>query len=292
MNGFMPVTSPNGATKEQEVTSTNLALNISDFVFSNGFLQGAFSDTNIQIQDNVYRLHALFLARSPVLYQKITEVSSTGMPYNIKLEIEDHYVTKESIIFVLSSLYRDAVIIPADLNPCCILATSALLGLDGLAFEAASRIENSINPFTMENILTFLDPKLEGFERLKVGTYPRYTTGLFDKALEVMYTTLVNHWNKEYVNVLCKLPFPVIKNLLESNKLTVGTSSMARYKLATEIVRMRNSYRKQFRIEGRGDESVVLAFGEGNRSIQLVKSASGPESRRKTLWKAASTEQI
>ncbi|WBW71416.1 BTB/POZ family ubiquitin-type ligase substrate adaptor Btb2 [Schizosaccharomyces osmophilus] len=290
MNDFIPEASLNGNAKEQEVTSTNYALNISDFVFSNGFLQGAFSDTNLQIQNNVYHLHALFLARSPVLHQKIIEVSSTGMPYNVKLGIEDPYVTKKSTIFVLSSLYRDSVTIPAELNPCCILATSALLGLDGLAFEAAASIENSINPFTMENILTFLDPKLEGFERLKIGAYPKYTAGLFDKALEVMYTTLVNHWDKEYANVLRNLPFPAIKNLLESDKLTVGTSSMARYKLATEIVRMRNSYRKQYRIEGRGDESVVLAFGEGNRSIQLVRTASGPESRRKTLWKAASSQ--
>lgn len=272
----------------QEPSIMKPVSSISSFVFNAGFLQGTFSDSTLIIKGETYHLHALFLGRSPVLLQKLIENNPKGdVHYTIEVETEDPYVTKESCLFVLSTLYCDSPRIPAEVNVCSVLAVSDLLGLDTLAFEAASLIEKSIRPETMESVIRFLDPNFEGLERLKMGMYPRFTSGLFNKAIQVMYNTLVSNWNTEYARLLCNLPFEVIKDLLESDKLTVGASSMARYKLANEIVKMRASFRKQNHIEGKGDESVVLAFDEGSRGIQLVHIAPGAESRRK-IWKATS----
>ncbi|EEB05635.1 BTB/POZ domain-containing protein Btb2 [Schizosaccharomyces japonicus yFS275] len=262
-------------------------ISLQDFVFQTAFLQGTFSDTLLIVKGEQYRLHALFLARSPVLLQKISQQEKREPPYRIELETDDMYVTKDCLTFVLSTLYTDNLEIPTGLDARSLLACSSLLGVNWVAQQAISILRASLMPTVLGDMIAFLDPKSEGLERLEVGMYPPYTVGLFHDVVRVLYSTLVKNWNNQYAHILCTLPFPVIKQILESDKLTVDTSSMARYKLASQIVQMRAAWRKQNRVDLNVEESVVLVFSGGVRGIEVIHKTRGADSRRKTLWKAS-----
>ncbi|BFZ53454.1 hypothetical protein PYCC9005_000478 [Savitreella phatthalungensis] len=128
---------------------------IASFIFNAGFINASFADTHLTLRTTSaqsppqsetqgdtmqrakfpsYSLHALFAARSPIMYDHLTrqQQQQGGPPYAVELDAFDSEITVDGLNVALGSLYTGRSVVPDVALARGVLAASILFGLDVL----------------------------------------------------------------------------------------------------------------------------------------------------------------
>ena len=206
-----------------------------------------------------YAVHAIIVSRAPRLLELLK--CAAGPPYTIQLECHDPNLTVDGLNFVLGSLYSNDKTVPAPLS-FGVLAAAVLLRLDEIAQNAWTICQQRC-----------LEDLLDGFkflESIKGMAYPSYTYTLQETLTSTLKGRIPNADSEE---VLTRLPFPIVKEVLEHNAL----SEMERHSFARKIIGLRKGHLQGF------EETVVMAFDGSKSGIEVLRRDKS--ARKKTLWK-------
>lgn len=250
---------------------------IANFIYHTGYLHASFADSHLSLQRAAnlpslpsYSLHALLIARSPVLFSLLTH--TPGPPYRIVLDVPDPNITTEGLNIALGSLYSGRKELHSA-DPLGVLAAAHCLGLDELgriAWDACHKKWTSVE-FLADGFKFALSGG-QGDLREAAGPYPVYTHNLLQTLVASLIASLPGS-----SEVLVGLPFSLVKVVLESEDLGMG--NMERHSFARDII----ARRKKHQSPG-VEESVVMAFGGSGSSIEVLRKEKG--ARKKVLWRA------
>lgn len=274
--------------------------NIASYVYEAGFVHAAWADTILNIGSfPPFRLHALFAARSPVLYNFLT---TQNLPHRIDLNPEDLNLTPVAISMALATLYGQPLDVRGVDIPLAkgLIAAGSLLGMGHVAESGVKGLLANLSKENVGELLTFalsLPPqnfpneiasKID-LDIFYPGPYPLYTKTLVKYLVDFI---LLNFNASElpldphFEAILLDLPFLLLKYICESDKLIVN-GHMGRHQFACEVAASRQrELRKNVQPDQDGpllEENAVLSFSNGKGKVELIRR---PVSRRKVLWKA------
>ncbi|KAJ3814833.1 hypothetical protein EV368DRAFT_71730 [Lentinula lateritia] len=283
---------------------------IIDYLYNYGFQRGEYADTVLHVHQNVYRLHAIILSRSPFLVQLLSTSPQVqaGVPRTIYVPVErEPEVTQEGFAIAVGYLYSSVslrLIRPE--NARAVLAAGCMLGgMDDLCELAYATCKRSISVDTIGAWLEFVDaipPSSSGVETpgpdlSPIRIYGPYVQRLRDDVFHFLVVTLPNileihatpsegtpktpeNGREILLQVFSRIPFDMFKAAVESPNFQIG-SDQARFKFAKEAIEARK------RGIARGlEETVVLAFGGGNFGTSAVHVTR--KTRKRPLWKVNS----
>jgi hypothetical protein len=262
---------------------------LASYVYNVGFIHTAWADTYLNISPHPpLRLHALFASRSPVLYRYLNPSANANPPYHINLQSDDKNMTSMALSMALATLYGHTL----DLHTCDLetakglVAAGCFLHLDSVASQGFQVILGKVSTETLPDLLHFVFNSENNVDELPLsypGPYPPFTSSL----VQILVDFILSNFNPSqkpidstWRSLLLQLPFQMFKAVCESEKLAVK-SHMERHSFARELV----SARKKSRGGASSfEETVVLAFGGGKGSVEVIRKPTGG---KKTLWKAS-----
>jgi len=273
-----------------------------------GFQTGNYADTILHVHQNVYRLHAIILSRSPYLAHLMSTSPQTGGQRIIYVQLDQEpEVTHEGFAIALGYLYSAIslnLIRPDDAR--VVLAAGCLLGgMQDLCQYSYEACRQSISVETIGAWVEFIDsipssgdgsatpdiPKPSVFglyaQRLKDDVFH----SLVDTLPEILKVQQSSHESSSAsgpngrdipLQIYSRVPFEMFKTVLESPTLRLDAtgSDQARFKFAKEVIEVRKC--GIARASG-AEETVVLAFGGGNHggsSVHITRKM-----RKRPLWK-------
>ncbi|PFH52423.1 hypothetical protein AMATHDRAFT_140005 [Amanita thiersii Skay4041] len=272
-------------------------------LYHSGFQTGNYADTVLHVHQNVYRLHAIILSRSPYLAHLMSTSPQTSGQRVIYVRLDDEpEVTQEGFAVALGYLYSSVslnLIRPE--NARAVLAAGCLLGgMDYLCQYAYEACRRSINVDTIGEWLEFVDsiPSTAEVsitsELSSTSVFGLYAQRLRDDVFHFLVVTLpevleIQKPSQQETNnrdvllrVYARVPFEMFKTAIESPALRIG-SDQARFKFAKDAIELR----KRGIARGAGaEETVVLAFGGGNFGGSAVHVTR--KLRKRPLWKVNS----
>ncbi|KAE9400758.1 hypothetical protein BT96DRAFT_956747 [Gymnopus androsaceus JB14] len=283
---------------------------IINYLYDYGFQRGEYADTVLHVHQNVYRLHAIILSRSPFLVQLLSTSPQVqvGGPRTIYVPVErEPEVTQEGFAIALGYLYSSVSLrlIRPD-NARAVLAAGCMLGgMDDLCQFAYDTCKHSISVETIGVWLEFVDaipPPSSGADTPEVSPiriFGNYAQRLRDDVFHFLVVTLPQilelhatssdntpstpeNGREILLQVFSRVPFEMFKAAVESPNFQIG-SDQARFRFAKEAVEAR----KHGIARGPGcEETVVLAFGGGNFGTSAVHVTR--KMRKRPLWKVNS----
>ena len=275
---------------------------IASYVYDAGFVHAAWADTFLIVAGfPVFRLHALFASRSPVLYPYLVP---QALPHRIELNIEDPNLTPVSVSMALATLYGHCLDLRSVDLPLAkgLIAAGSLLGLEAVATSGIKTILDSVSKESLAEILAFafsrpsttFPHKVDTSSSLDIdifhpGPYPHYTKSLVQVLVNFILTNFnasENPLDPVLFGILLKIPFPILKHICESEKLIVS-GNMGRHQFAFQIASARQQETKKAPRTDSGttifEENAVLSFQNGKGKVELIRRPAG---KRKVLWKA------
>ncbi|KAG2020771.1 hypothetical protein CC2G_006076 [Coprinopsis cinerea AmutBmut pab1-1] len=273
------------------------------------FQTGNYADTTLHVHQNVYRLHAVILSRSPYLAHSMsTSPQATGQRViYVNLDHEPE-VTQEGFAIALGYLYSSIslnLIRPE--NARAVLAAGCLLGgMDDLCQYAYEVCRRSLSVETVGAWLQFLDtspPSTDGTMTPVTPEAPAPPTTVFghyaqrlrDDVFHFLVVTLPEVLEVRQpqpdasgrtgrdvlLQVYAQVPFEMFKSAVESPTFNIGPDQ-DRFAFAKAAIELRK------RGIARGtEEAVVLAFGAnsstGGSAVHITR-----KTRRRQLWKVNS----
>ncbi|EEB89098.1 hypothetical protein MPER_12847, partial [Moniliophthora perniciosa FA553] len=277
---------------------------IVDHLYESGFQRGEYADTILHVHQNVYRLHALLLSRSPFLVQLMSTSPQAVGPRTIFVSIEhEPEITQEGFAIALGYLYSSISLnlIRPD-NARAALAAGCLLGgMDNLCEYAYETCRRSISVDTIDSWLEFTESlsssngeNTPDVSRARI--FGPYAQRLRDDIFHFLVVTLPEvleisspHGpaqgtsNREVLlQIFSRVPFDMFKEAAESPSFQIG-SDQSRFKFAKDAIEIR----KRGIARGPGcEETVVLAFGGGYSGGSAVHVTR--KMRKRQLWKVNS----
>ncbi|KAI0086624.1 hypothetical protein BDY19DRAFT_894521, partial [Irpex rosettiformis] len=285
-------------------------------LFHAGFQTGNYADTVLHVLQNMYRLHAIILSRSPFLAHLMSTSPQTGGQRTIYVHLEQEpEITHEVTIGYLYSAESLNSLHPG--NARAILAAACLLGgmqdLCGYAYELCRQ---SINAENIAEWLEFVEPIPAPSDGTSTPIEPHpmpspnrttvfgpYAQRLREDVLHFLVVRLPSLLNinafsspvtphaengstdtgrDTLLDIYSRVPFELFKTVVESPTFQIG-SDQARFKFAKDCIELR----KRGIARGQGaEETVVLAFGGGNVGASTVHVTR--KSRKRPLWKVNS----
>ncbi|KAF5365691.1 hypothetical protein D9758_003274 [Tetrapyrgos nigripes] len=278
-------------------------------LYENGFKQGEYADILLHVHQNVYRLHAIILSRSPFLVHLMStspQVNGLKAIY-VALDREPD-ITLEGFYIALGYLYSSHslhAIQPH--NARAVLAAGCLLGgMEELCEYAYETYKRSISVDSINSWLEFIDripaPSNGNAtpEVSSVSVFGFYAQRIRDDVFHFLVVTLPEilelhnapvdgppsspepNGREVLLQVFSRVPFEMFKAAVESPSFQIG-SDQARFKFAKEAIEAR----KRGIARGSGcEETVVLAFGGGNTGGSAVHVTR--KTRKRPLWKVNS----
>lgn len=256
------------------------------YIYHTGFLSANFADTFLVLHNSLqpfptFSLHALIIARSPKFFEHLKRAS--GPPYHLHLEASDPNLTVEGVNIALASLYHGRKDVAPSLSV-GVLAAANLFQLQDLGRTAwQSCLSLFKSKGGLKEGIRFASTAPHGVANgtssptLAIdGPYPHYTTGLLPALLSYLISEI---HDPQMEAILLELPFVLLKSVLESEELQMG--SMERHTFARTIVQKRKKS-----MEPGVEESVVMAFGTDSKSGGIEVLRKDKSSRKKALWKA------
>ncbi|KIK59836.1 hypothetical protein GYMLUDRAFT_245042 [Collybiopsis luxurians FD-317 M1] len=284
---------------------------IIEYLYNYGFQRGEYADTVLHVHQNVYRLHAIILSRSPFLVQLLSTSPQVqvGGPRTIYVPVErEPEVTQEGFAIALGYLYSSISLrlIRSD-NARAVLAAGCMLGgMEELCQVAYETCKRSISVDSISAWLEFVDAiptpstGADTPEVSSVRIFGPYAQRLRDDVFHFLVVTLPEileihptpsdgtpttpeNGREILLQVFSGVPFEMFKAAIESPSFQIG-SDQARFKFAKEAVEAR----KQGMARGPGyEETVVLAFGSaqgtGTSAVHVTRKM-----RKRPLWKVNS----
>ena len=272
-----------------------------------GFQTGNYADTILHVHQNVYRLHAIILSRSPLLAHLMSTSPQSGGQRVIYVNLDQEpEVTHEGFEIALGYLYSaisSTRIRPE--NARAVLAAGCLLGgMEDLCRYAYETCRQSITVETISGWVEFIDSIPSSTDASTTPDTPKptifgqYAKRLKDDVYHFLVDTLpeileVRHPASEaptsgpsgrdvLLQIYSLVPFEMFKTAVESPhfRLDPSGSDQARFKFAKDAIELR----KRGIARGSGaEETVVLAFGGNNfggSSVHITRKM-----RKRPLWK-------
>ncbi|KAF8188399.1 hypothetical protein BJ912DRAFT_968767 [Pholiota molesta] len=295
---------PNGFSQAPYQNSHNEE--IVSHLYHAGFQTGNYADTVLHVHQNVYRLHAIILSRSPFLAHLMsTSPQTTGQRVIYVNLDQEPEVTLEGFAIALGYLYSAIslnLIRPE--NARAVLAAGCLLGgMDELCQYSYNVCRQSMSVDTIGGWVEFIDSIPSQGDGTATPDLPstsvfgQYAQKLRDDVFHFLVVTLpevldVQRPNQEpssgpsgrdvLLQIYSRVPFDMFKSAVESPTFMIGTDQ-ARFKFAKEAIEIR----KRGIARGLGaEETVVLAFGQsnfGNSAVHVTRKL-----RKRPLWKVNS----
>ncbi|KAI0691188.1 hypothetical protein BC835DRAFT_1417303 [Cytidiella melzeri] len=288
-------------------------------LFHAGFQTGNYADTVLHVLQNMYRLHAIILSRSPFLAHLMSTSPQTGGQRTIYVQLEQEpEITHEGFAIAMGYLYSaESLNSLHPGNARAVLAAACLLGgmndLCGYAYEMCRQSINVENiaewlefvealPASSDGTSTPVEPQqLPRSDRTAV--FGPYAQRLRDDVLHFLVVRLpsllnVNAFSSPVMthadngsadtgrdtllDIYSRVPFELFKTAVESPAFQIG-SDQARFKFAKDCIELR----KRVNARGQGaEETVVLAFGGGSVGGSTVHVTR--KMRKRPLWKVNS----
>ncbi|KAF8911119.1 hypothetical protein CPB84DRAFT_1922146 [Gymnopilus junonius] len=329
INGYSP--HPNGSTSHSEVAAEATSIDTSasspssssyptngypqapyqnshneeivSHLYHSGFQTGNYADTILHVHQNVYRLHAIILSRSPFLAHLMSTSPHTNGPRVIYVHLDQEpEVTQEVPLGYLYSAISLNLIRPE--NARGVLAAGCLLsGMDELCQYAYNVCRQSMSVETIGGWVDFIDAlpsQTDGTttpELPSTSIFGQYAQRLRDDVFHFLVVTLpevleVQRAPQEpssgpsgrdiLLQIYSRVPFEMFKSAIESPTFIIG-SDQARFKFAKDAIELR----KRGIARGLGaEETVVLAFGQGTFGSSAVHITR--KMRKRPLWKVNS----
>ncbi|KAF5102887.1 hypothetical protein D0Z00_000145 [Geotrichum galactomycetum] len=283
---------------------------LQSYIYDAGFVHAAWADTLLEIDTpgapeprQAFRLHALFLSRSPVLYQLLTAGSVVvdsegGFPLRcIALRTTDANLGPVGCSMVIATLYGRSL----DLRWAgvevvrSVIACGALLGLDGVAragvkFLLSSVVSNATGGLDhLEQVLQFAlsggsssateinDKKHDETNDNKThnnnesididypGPYPLYTKGFLKYVVDFLVTSV--DAGPQLNDLIYALPYAIVKYVCEHAGLRVGPGGhLARHKFVGLVAATRRK-----KVDDGYEENAIIAFDNGKSRVVLVR---------------------
>ncbi|KAF9264746.1 hypothetical protein L218DRAFT_957947 [Marasmius fiardii PR-910] len=298
---------PNGsAYSSYQTRDPNFDQKIVDHLYESGFQRGEYADTILHVHQNIYRLHAIILSRSPFFVQLMStspQVVAPLAPRNIYVSIEhEPEITQEGFAIALGYLYSSSSLslIRPD-NARSVLAAGCLLGgMENLCEYAYETCRRSISVDTIETWLEFTESFTssngDSSDVSPVRIFGHYAQRLRDDIFHFLVVTLPEvlevsldgnspqkpDRREVLLQIYSKVPFELFKEAVESPKFQIG-SDQSRFKFAKDAIEIR----KRGIARGPGcEETVVLAFGGGHSGGSAVHITR--KLRKRQLWKVNS----
>ncbi|KAF8162950.1 hypothetical protein B0H34DRAFT_693537 [Crassisporium funariophilum] len=271
-----------------------------------GFQTGNYADTILHVHQNVYRLHAIILSRSPYLAHLMSTSPQTSGQRIIYVHLDhEPEVTQEGFAIALGYLYSaiSLNLIRAD-NARAVLAGGCLLGgMEELCQYSYNVCRQSMSVETIGGWLEFVDTLPSPSDGTPTPNLPStsvfgpYAQLLRDDVFRFLVVTLpevldVQRPHQEpasgpsgrdvLLQIYSRVPFELFKSAVESPTFLIG-SDQARFKFAKDAIEIR----KRSIARGLGaEETVVLAFGQSNFGSSAVHVTR--KMRKRPLWKVNS----
>ncbi|KAF9452260.1 hypothetical protein P691DRAFT_697506 [Macrolepiota fuliginosa MF-IS2] len=279
---------------------------IVNHLYHSGFQTGNYADTILHVHQNVYRLHAIILSRSPYLAHLMSTSPQTSGQRIIYVNLEQEpEVTQEGFALALGYLYSSVsmgMIQPQ--NARAVLAAGCLLGgMEDLCAFAYDMCRQSLSADTIDQWLHFFDTVPSSGDATpdlpQTSVFGLYAQRLRDDVFHFLVTlpeTLEGAPPQQDVSsenttsstrdillqVYSRVPFELFKSAVESPTFRIG-SDQTRFKFAKDAIELR----KRGISRGMGaEETVVLAFGGGNFAGSAVHITR--KLRKRPLWKVNS----
>ncbi|GJE98129.1 BTB/POZ domain-containing protein [Phanerochaete sordida] len=287
-------------------------------LFHAGFQTGNYADTVLHVLQNMYRLHAIILSRSPFLAHLMSTSPQTGGQRTIYVHLEQEpEVTHEGFAIAMGYLYSaESLNSLRPENARAVLAAACLLGgmddLCGYAYELCRQsisIENigewlefveAIPPPASDGSSTPVEPH-QMQQPPRTAVFGPYAQRLREDVFHFLAVRLPSVLNvgtmstpatpqtdagapsdagrDTLLQIYARVPFDLFKAAVESPTFQIG-SDQARFKFAKDAIELR----KRGVARGQGaEETVVLAFGGGNFGGSAVHVTR--KLRKRPLWK-------
>jgi len=291
-DGAGPSSSVNGFAHAPYVPSHNEM--IVDHLFNAGFQMGEYADTILHAHQNVYRLHAIILSRSPYLAHLMSTSPKSGGMHTIYVPLETiPEITDQGFAVAMGYLYSSVSLnslTPS--NARAVLAAGCLLGgMDELCDVAYQACRDSITVDTINEWIDFVngiavsDGTATPSELLRpvLGQYaPRLRHDVFHFLVATLPTQLdvqstANTSGRDtLLQIFARVPFDLFKAAIESPTFHIG-SDQERFRFAKAAIELRK------RTRGSGvEETVVLAFGGSNSGSAVHVTA---KTKKRKLFK-------
>ncbi|KXN82572.1 BTB/POZ domain-containing protein 2 [Leucoagaricus sp. SymC.cos] len=280
---------------------------IVNHLYHSGFQTGNYADTILHVHQNVYRLHAIMLSRSPYLAHLMSTSPQTSGQRVIYVNLEQEpEVTQEGFAIALGYLYSSVSMsmIQAS-NARAVLAAGCLLGgMEDLCAFAYDVCRRSLSVETIDQWLLFVNSIPSSGDGSGTPDLPQssvfglYAQKLRDDVFQFLVTlpdilentppqdassgSVASNARDVLLQVYSRVPFELFKSAVESPMFRIG-SDQARFKFAKDAIDLR----KRGISRGSGaEETVVLAFGGGNFGGSAVHVTR--KLRKRPLWKVNS----
>jgi len=273
-----------------------------------GFQTGNYADTILHVHQNVYRLHAIILSRSPFLAHLMSTSPQASGQRVIYVHLDQEpEVTEEGFAIALGYLYSAISLnLIRPHNARAALAAGCLLGgMEDLCRYSYEACRQSISVDTIGRWVEFIDSIPSSTDGSTTPDLPKtsifglYGQQLKDDVSHFLVDTLPetlevqqppsqsssspgSHGRDILLQIYSRVPFEMFKTAVESPAFRVDLtgSDQARFKFAKEAIELR----KRGIARGSGaEETVVLAFGGGNgagNSVHITRKL-----RKRPLWK-------
>ena len=129
---------------------------------SKGFLDGQFSDFQVLILGQVFRLHRIILVTNDYFASLLSGPFMESDTEVLELQIDNPYVTNEAISIVFSRIYGKTDVNVNAGNVLAVLACALFFGDKELADDATKVILTNINAETVVDYLVYADSQYYG----------------------------------------------------------------------------------------------------------------------------------
>ncbi|EKM83020.1 hypothetical protein AGABI1DRAFT_34075 [Agaricus bisporus var. burnettii JB137-S8] len=291
VNGLIPPAFPQTSHNEEIVSH----------LYHSGFQTG-------HVHQNVYRLHAIILSRSPYLAHLMSTSPQTSGQRVIYVNLEQEpEITQEGFAIALGYLYSSvsmSMIQPE--NARAVLAAGCLLGgMQEFCAFAYDVCRHSLSVETIDRWLQFVEAAPSSNDGATSPELPQTSIfGLYAQKLrdDVFHFLVTLPETLEVappqqasssangtpsprdllLQAYSRVPFDLFKSAVESPTFRIG-SDQARFKFAKDAIELR----KRGISRGSGaEETVVLAFGGANYGGSAVHITR--KLRKRPLWKVNS----
>ncbi|KAF8959077.1 hypothetical protein BDZ97DRAFT_1839754 [Flammula alnicola] len=272
-----------------------------------GFQTGNYADTVLHVHQNVYRLHAIILSRSPFLAHLMsTSPQTTGQRVIYVHLDQEPEVTQEVPLGYLYSAISLNLIRPE--NARAVLAAGCLLGgMDELCQYSYNVCRQSMSVETIGGWVEFIDTMPSPTDGTTTPDLPstsvfgQYAQRLRDDVFHFLVVTLpevleVQRPHQEpssgpsgrdvLLQIYSRVPFEMFKSAVESPTFLIG-QLQSMYTVAAETKILNPDFIFPGIARGLGaEETVVLAFGQsnfGNSAVHVTRKL-----RKRPLWKVNS----
>ncbi|KAJ7285694.1 hypothetical protein C8J57DRAFT_1285560 [Mycena rebaudengoi] len=278
---------------------------IVNHLYQAGFQTGNYADTVLHVHQNIYRLHALILSRSPFLAHLMsTSPQGSGqrvvyVPLEREPEGDSRGIIVQGFAIALGYLYSSASMRSIHEKNCrAVLASAHLLGgMEELCTYSYDACRRSISVDTISEWLEFIetipapldDTSSQDLAHTSVfGPYgQRLRDDVFHFLVVTLPQTLDIQWTQAdsassksgrdlLLQIFSRVPFDLFKTAIESTAFEIG-SDQTRFKFAKDAIDLRK------RGIARGAEETVVLSNFGGSAVHIARRM-----RKKPLWKVNS----